>query len=357
MIDPQLKTIYWTVTSECNQRCKHCWISAGARKGQDLTLEQCLHIFRTLIDLGLQQVKLTGGEPLLQWKKIKTVMQFLKDHHVQPRIETNATLMCSTYGTDILDFLKKNHIHVTVSLDSHTPQEHDQFRGVKGAFEKTLKALTLLKEYGLSFSVVSVLHGKNIRHIEDIVDLVDSIHPRHHQINIIMPEGRAKINIQYQLPVESYAEELPLLMKRIRKKMGKKVSFTIPCAFAPLNAKFLNCTVGKEICGLLPNGDIAVCGAGINKEELVLGNALVNDIEDVWLNSPVFLALRKGVRELKGICSNCMFARYCMGHCRAYAYAVYGTLDAPYPMCQDLYEKGVFPEKYVVDPDKDCSFP
>ncbi|MBU7020679.1 MAG: radical SAM protein [Theionarchaea archaeon] len=356
MSEPRLKTVYWTVTRECNQRCSHCWISAGTRREGELNTEESLQIFNVMVDMGLEQVKLTGGEPLLQWKKINTVMEFLIDHGVQPRIETNATLIQDAYGEEILSFLEKNHVHVAVSLDSHIPQQHDQFRGMKGGFEKTLSALTSMRSHNISFSIVTVLHRENRATIDEIVDFVREIYPRHHQINIITPEGRAENNDRYQLPIESYVEDLPLLIKKIRKKMGEKVSFAIPYVFAPLNTRFLNCTVGKEICGLLPNGDIAMCGAGINREDLVLGNALRDDIEDIWLHSPVFMTLRRGITSLKGVCSNCWFAQYCMGHCRAYAYSVYGQLEAPYPMCQTVYEQGAFPEKYLVHPERDCSY-
>lgn len=357
MVEPKLKTVYWTVTNECNQHCKHCWLSAG-RKGQyELNATQWLQIFDRIIDLGLQEVKITGGEPLLQWKKIKKVLDFLMDHGILMRMETNGTLICGKNGGDILEFLERDCIaYVSVSLDSHLPSTHDEFRGMNGAFEKTLRALNLLKEKKIPLSVVTVLHKKNCGQIEDIIDFVSDIGVQNHQINIIMPEGRAKANAEYQLDSGFYANELSPLVRRIRKERGKKVSFNVPHVFAPLHIDFFSCSVGKKICGLLPNGDIAVCGAGINRRELTLGNALEDSIEDVWMNSPAFLTLRKSTFESKGICSNCIFAKYCRGYCRAHAFSVYGRLDASYPICQMLYEKGVFPEKYMIDPNRDCSF-
>ncbi|MGD2248469.1 MAG: radical SAM protein [Candidatus Methanofastidiosia archaeon] len=356
MIEPELKTVYWTVTTGCNQRCKHCWLSAGVKKGNELTAEQWIKVFDKIIDMGLKDVKITGGEPLLRWPDIKNVFHFLADNKIHLRLETNGTLLCGKYNQEILDVFKGEYMaSISVSLDSHIPEEHDEFRSMKGAFEKTIKGVSLLKENEIPFSIVSVLHSKNCDQIMDMVAFVEDIGPKIHQINLIMPQGRANNNTDLTLSMGFY-RKLPSLIKRVRKEMKKKVSFNIPYIFAPLDINFLMCNVGKSICGLLPNGDIAVCGAGVNRRDLTLGNCLTDDIEDVWMNSSVFKTLRKDFFDIKGICGNCLFVKYCHGYCRAYAFSVYGKLDASYPVCQILYEQGAFPEKYMIDPDRDCSY-
>ena len=356
MDEPQLRTVYWTVTTACNQECRHCWLNAGVKQQKELHTDQWLTIFDQLVDGGLSRVKITGGEPLLHWPKIKKVLHFLADHRIWVRIETNATLICGRYGEEILEFLQRDRVVPTsISLDSHLPAQHDYFRGMEGAFKKTQNVLSLLKEKSIPFSIVTVLHRENYRYIDDIIDFVSSTGACSHQINLIMPEGRTKQNIHYILDKEFF-RKLPSLIRRINVEMGKDIKFNVPHIFAPLTTSFLACTVGREICGLLPNGDISVCGAGINKKELAVGNALTDDISDIWVNSPVFLTLRKDAFALKGVCGNCIFAKYCAGHCRAFAYVVFGELDAPYPVCQRLYNQGMFPKKYLIDPEKKCFF-
>lgn len=356
MSEPPLKTVYWYVTSACNQHCKHCWINAGIKRGAELSEEHLIEVFSKIIDLGLEHVKVTGGEPFLRWKKIKNVLQFLTDHSIKMRIETNGTLLCPGHKSDILTFLKnENILRVAVSLDSHIPEQHDYFREMEGAFKKTVQALTFLKGNEIPFSIITVLHKMNCSYIEDITNFVEAFDPENHLIDLIIPEGRSKINSQYQLPPAFYVEKLPSLIKKVKKERGRKVIFNFPFVFSPLDVDFVSCTVGKELCGLLPNGDIAVCGAGIDNRELALGNALRGDIRDIWENSPAFLTLRESVFDIKGICGNCMFVKHCLGHCRSFAYSEYGHLDAPYPICQTLYEAGMFPQRYMIDPNKDCS--
>jgi radical SAM protein with 4Fe4S-binding SPASM domain len=356
MAEPKLKIAYWNVTSECNQRCQYCWLGAGTSMESELNTDQWLTVFNTIIDLGLEAVKVTGGEPLLHWQKIKPVLEFFIDHGIKITMETNGTLLIGEYSQDILSLLSNECVtSLSVSLDSSSPQKHDTYRGMKGAFEKTVKALHLLKDNNIPFSVVTVIHNQNYTDIQDIIDFVNTLRPLYHQMNITMPEGRAKINTEYQLTAEFYVYNLPTVIQNIRKEAGTKVRFNVPYIFNPYDRDFLNCSVGSNICGFLPTGDIAVCAAGIKKRELVLGNALTDDIKDIWVNSPAFLALRKDIFTSKGICGNCLFARYCRGYCRANSFAVYGQLDAPFPICQMLYEEGIFPEKYMIDPAQDCS--
>jgi radical SAM protein with 4Fe4S-binding SPASM domain len=356
MSELPLRTIYWYVTAACNQHCKHCWLNAGAQRGQELEEEQLMKIFRELIDMGLEHVKVTGGEPFLRWDRIKNILKFLIEHDIQIRIETNGTLLCGENKNEILALLRDEHIlRVAVSLDSHMSEVHDHFREMDGAFKKTVGGITALNQNGIPFSIVTVLHEKNCSSIEDVIDFVEHLNPHHHLIDLIIPEGRSKKNAQYQLSPEFYVKTLPSLIRRVKEKKGKNVIFNFPFVFSPLHVDFKSCTVGRDLCGLLPNGDLAVCGAGLNRRELAVGNTLEDDIEDIWMNSPAFLTLRKKASEIKGICGNCMFIKHCLGHCRAFAYSESGQLDAPYPICQILYEQGIFPQKYMIEVEKDCS--
>jgi hypothetical protein len=38
------------------------------------------------------------------------------------------------------------------------------------------------------------------------------------------------------------------------------------------------------------------------------------------------------------------------------SYSHYGQIDAPYPLCQEIYNRGGFPRYALVDPAKDCHY-
>jgi hypothetical protein len=78
---------------------------------------------------------------------------------------------------------------------------------------------------------------------------------------------------------------------------------------------------------------------------------------DIWRNSPFFEELRTiGAGRVKGVCSNCVFYKVCRGVCKISSYSHYGEKDAPYPLCQEMYNAGLFPEYALADPERDCTY-
>ena len=62
----------WETTLKCNMNCMHCGSRAGKARENELTIEECLNIAQQLIDMGLEQITLIGGEIFLKedWDKI-----------------------------------------------------------------------------------------------------------------------------------------------------------------------------------------------------------------------------------------------------------------------------------------------
>lgn len=52
--------------------------------------------------------------------------------------------------------------------------------------------------------------------------------------------------------------------------------------------------------------------------------------------------------KVKGVCSQCLFSRYCANQCPAYVFNTTGAFDNSLPECQWLYEKGVFPHEFLI---------
>lgn len=61
-----IRTAHWSITGQCNYRCKYCYMSAPDAKYGELSHEQIMDIVRQLIDCGVMEVTLTGSEPLVR---------------------------------------------------------------------------------------------------------------------------------------------------------------------------------------------------------------------------------------------------------------------------------------------------
>src|SRR5436305_5947923 len=92
---PALRSLYFYLTDECNQRCIHCWINPTV-EGRSRTTHPSLDDYCRLIDaalpLGLKMVKLTGGEPLLREETLP-IIRHVSRVGAYTMIETNGMLV------------------------------------------------------------------------------------------------------------------------------------------------------------------------------------------------------------------------------------------------------------------------
>lgn len=61
-----LYAVHWSITGNCNCRCRHCYMSAPSKKIDEPSLDDCLDIVRQMEAAGVRTVSLTGGEALIR---------------------------------------------------------------------------------------------------------------------------------------------------------------------------------------------------------------------------------------------------------------------------------------------------
>jgi sulfatase maturation enzyme AslB (radical SAM superfamily) len=65
-VNRYFSAVNWAVTGKCNFNCRHCFNATGqAPLMSEFTLEQCQSFIRQLDECGVQNVTLTGGEPMI----------------------------------------------------------------------------------------------------------------------------------------------------------------------------------------------------------------------------------------------------------------------------------------------------
>ncbi len=164
-----LNCLYLYLADRCNLSCGHCWISPGSVR--DPSDELPVQILKKTITeagtLGLQSVKLTGGEPFL-YRETRPLVEFLAAEGIDVIVETNGTLL----DRDLIATLRKcKTAQISVSLDAGRAEVHDKLRGVKGCFDRTIAGLRLLAENGLGFQVIMTLCRRNLGEIPGLISL------------------------------------------------------------------------------------------------------------------------------------------------------------------------------------------
>ena len=135
-----LPILLLNVHEHCNCRCVMCDIWQR-KNGRELDLEDLARHRESLLQLGVRNVVLTGGEPLLH-RNFAVLCDFLKKCNVLVTLLTTG-LLISKHATAIARWVDE----VIVSLDG--PEEvHDQVRRVKGAYRLIGDGISAVKQIG-----------------------------------------------------------------------------------------------------------------------------------------------------------------------------------------------------------------
>jgi cyclic pyranopterin phosphate synthase len=189
-----LKGLRISVTNRCNHRCIFCHMEGSPPPETELSAEMIEIIARAASQLGVEEYKITGGEPLIR-KDIIDIVGALTRYSNQVSMTTNGSLL-SSYAEGLAE--KRIH-HINVSLNSLKKSVFDFV--TKGRLEKVLSGIEAALENGIDVRLNVTLLKYNMSEIPSIIDYAGS---RGMNVNIIdlMPifynnGGSPKIMVKY----------------------------------------------------------------------------------------------------------------------------------------------------------------
>jgi len=200
-----------SVTDRCNLRCLYCMPGRGVRpivRREILAYEEIVRILTVAASLGVNRVRLTGGEPLAR-KDFQTLVGKLSmiEGIEDITLTTNGTLL-QEYAARLRDAGLKR---VNVSLDSLRPERYREItRG--GDLDVVLKGLKRAEDEGLTPVKINMVpvRGINDDEIPDFARLTieTSYHVRFIEL---MPIGETSINEGLRIPGEEVMERVRTL--------------------------------------------------------------------------------------------------------------------------------------------------
>ncbi len=348
---PALGGLYINPTRYCNLCCRHCWIAPpvkedpGAGDG-DMDMEAIIAVIRCARRLGLSQVKLTGGEPMMR-KDVSEIIKYCFSKDISVIIETNGTLIDKKTASMMARY---RIAHVSISLDSASEELNDSLRGRKGAYKLAMNGIRNLISEGFSPQVILSLYRENVEGFSAFMGLMKKLGIKDIKVNTISPVGRGAELLKKGIApsVEEILAFAPEV-EAARRSFKGSIYLDVPMAFKSIHeikmAGCKKCPV-KNILGILSDGTISLCGIGYVDKRVLFGNVNKEPslLKKIWEEDPFLRDMREGLpSRLKGICGMCVFKASCLGSCRAEVYYNTGDLFAPYWFCAEAHEKGLFP--------------
>lgn len=130
------RLIAWETTAGCNLSCRHCRGASTFEKPEgELTTEEAMRFIDEIAQMGNPLLILSGGEPLVR-DDIYGLAEYATGMGLRVALATNGTLVTPEVAERLRDVGIKR---ISISLDGSSPQTHDDFRCMPGAFEGAMK--------------------------------------------------------------------------------------------------------------------------------------------------------------------------------------------------------------------------
>ncbi|MCP4723360.1 MAG: heme b synthase [Desulfobacteraceae bacterium] len=337
-----IRLVAWETTRRCNLNCKHCRAFAEDHPyDNELDTKASFKLLDQIREVGTPIIILTGGEPLLR-DDIFDIAAYGTKIGLRMVMAPNGTLITPK----IAERLKACGIkRISVSLDGSTPQSHDDFRGLKNAFNDSIRGIKIAKDAGLEFQINTVITKTNLEEIPKILSLAEQLGAVAHHIFLLVPTGRGKYIADSAIDSKEYEETLNWfydqqdktslqlkatcaphyyrILRQRAKAEGKKVTFETH----GLDAVTRGCLAGTGFCFISHVGRVQTCGF----LDVTCGDITKQTFKDVWENSTVFNELRN-FNNLENKCGICEYKNVC-GGCRARAYEATGNYLEEEPLC------------------------
>ncbi|MCS7203969.1 MAG: GTP 3',8-cyclase MoaA [Thermodesulfovibrio sp.] len=216
--DRNINYLRISVTDRCNLRCIYCMPEEGISKllphSEILSYEEILKIVEIGVDLGITNIRITGGEPLLRKGIVSFIERLAKTEGIKDiGMTTNGILLKKFAKALYTAGLKR----VNISLDS---LDKDKFRTITrvGSIDEVLEGIEEADKVGLKPIKINVvvMRGINDDEIERFAFWSKEVE---YQIRFIefMPIGP-----------NAWKRELFISKDEIKERIEKKVGRLIP---------------------------------------------------------------------------------------------------------------------------------
>src|ERR1700743_791582 len=139
-----------SITDRCNYKCVYCRTGNEGAQYSELPFADYLRMVRIFVDLGIEKVRLTGGEPLLRGGLVNFIRELSA---LRTQDGKKLDLALTTNGhllTDIIQPLKEDGLgRVTVSMDAVDADKFPRITRVPNGYESVLAGIRAAKRAGI----------------------------------------------------------------------------------------------------------------------------------------------------------------------------------------------------------------
>jgi len=302
--NPHLVSMQIELTSQCNERCVHCYIPF-AKRSPEIEVALFDDVLRQANDMGLLSLTLSGGEPFLH-SQFLTLLNHAMAYDFSLTILSNLTLLTD----EIRASLKSAHIStVSVSLYSLDHRVHDAITCRSGSHAKTMRSIASLIEDDVRVQINCPVMRENKDSLAEVYAWATE---RGIQVisdyGIVARYDSSTDNLDHRL---SASEVEPIIWDMVRGDGGYQARLedaSIDALLATDRSNEPVCGVCTSAMSMVADGTFYPCPGWQGRK---LGNAREQTLEDIWGNSPAVRYLRSIRRKDFPKCLSCADRAFC----------------------------------------------
>jgi radical SAM protein len=349
--------VIWETTQACDLACTHCRASAQPlRHPDELTTEEGERLLEEAAAMGTPVFILSGGDPV---KRPDLLRLIRKGKQLGLRMGTIPAATALLTEELVLQLKDTGLDQMALSLDFPRAGLHDDFRGVPGAYERTMSAVEWAHRCELPLQINTTLCARSAPYLAEMAALVERLGIVFWEVFFLVPVGRGEMlggltagqceelfEILYGVqkrarfivkvtegphyrryvaqheaaggnrrPMHAAGAALPKMLQR-----SEGPGHTVGLASRGVNAGNGFAFV-SHIGEVFPSGFLPVCA----------GNVRSQGLARIYRDAELFRVLRDP-DALLGRCGRCEFRGICGGS-RSRAYALTGDYLATDPWC------------------------
>lgn len=347
---PRKPVVVWNCTQACNLKCRHCYAANGqdARcPRRDLSTDEARTMIDDLAAFGCPVLLFSGGEPCLRLDLIE-LMDYAKTRGICVVLSTNGTLITSELAAR---FAAVGLDYVGVSIDG-LKGTHDAFRGVSGAFEKSLEGVRNAKAAGIKVGFRMTISRGNAAEIPAVFELMKREGVNRACFYHLVYSGRGSALVAEDLSHEETRAAVRTIRNETKAWFAAGGLPEILTVDNHADGPFVHLELLKDdparaadaLKLLRMNGGNS-SGNGIGCvswdgevyadqfwRHRSFGNVRARKFSEIWTGEEM-KPLKDKRPHLKGRCATCRWLDVCGGNLRVRAEAVTGDAWAPDPAC------------------------
>ncbi|HET9464266.1 MAG TPA: pyrroloquinoline quinone biosynthesis protein PqqE, partial [Gemmatimonadales bacterium] len=322
-------TLLAELTHRCPLHCPYCSNPLDLiRAESELSTDDWKRVFTQARALGVLQLGLSGGEPLLR-KDLEELAAHARTEGLYSTLVTSGLGLTRARA----ERLKEGGLeHIQISIQDSDPEVAERIAGVRSVKHKQAAA-AIVRELGFAFTINVVLHRANLDRIGEIIDLAADLGADRIELANTQYYGWGLLNRSSLMPrreqVERSREIAERAIERYRGRM--QITYVLPDYYEQY-PKACYGGWGKLYLVVTPSGMVLPCHGATQITTLEFDNVRTHSLEWIWQESQAFRIFR-GDSWMKEPCRSCALKTVDFGGCRCQAFALTGDAANADPVC------------------------